>query len=267
VYLPFHFFPGDSASPSSVRKDGKTNIFNTTPDSGRVKKLLVDAFRTRNLYRVGIAIHTYSDTWAHQNFSGKDEDWNTIDQGSVIPHIGHAQALGKPDGLTEMWKDERLVRENELISNKDRFIEAARKIYKYLRTYNKLDFSNHEDVMEKLRWLTGVFDRNSSTQEERIFNYIIGENMLKYNQYEWFTESVYHGDAVLENSEGVVGYDKILWMKDTIRHFFDNKERQEFQAKEGFIGSRWHQWNEAAKAHLAAAKKILSDILEPVSSR
>ncbi len=265
VYLPFHFFPGDPGYEKAERSDGRRNTYNTTPDSPRVKRLLVDALNSRNLYRIGIAIHTYSDSWAHQNFSGMDEDWNTVDPGSIIPHIGHAQALGKPDSLTEVWKDERLAKEHGTVSNKDRFIEAARKIYKYLRTYNRLDFSNHEDAMEKLRWLTGVFDGKSSTQEERIFSYIIDENMLKYNQYEWFTEAVYHDDAVLENSEGVVGYDKVLWVKDTIRHFFDSSDRQVLRAKDDFIGSRWHKWNEAAKEHLKSAKTILSDIIDKVS--
>ena len=48
-----------------------------------VKKLLIEGLKTRNLYRVGIAIHTYTDSWAHQNFSGLDEEWNTTESSSL----------------------------------------------------------------------------------------------------------------------------------------------------------------------------------------
>jgi hypothetical protein len=262
VYLPFHFFPGDKNFPNSLRWDAKKNIYNCTPDSSNVKRLFIDALKTKNLYRVGIAIHTYSDSWAHQNFSGFDEEWNNIDPGSLIPHIGHAQVIGKPDLITEVWRDERLAYEYQQVDNKERFLEAARKIYKYLRAYNKLDFSNHNDVIEKLRWLTGIFDGKISTMEDRIYSYILDENMLKYNQYDWFKEAVYHGDVVLDNSDGAVGYEKFLWMKDTIRKFFDTKERQILKAKDDFYSTHWYKWNEAAKGHLSSAKRILSELPE-----
>ena len=98
----------------------------------RITDNITAALKTRNLFRIGIALHTYADSWAHQNFSGLLEDWNSVEKRSPVPAIGHAQAFRKPDDPGLMWSDPRLVPANAHIVNRDRVLAAARMIYKYL---------------------------------------------------------------------------------------------------------------------------------------
>lgn len=260
VNIPFHFFPGDINYPGARRKDGKTNKFSCSPGSSRVKQLLITALKSRNLYRVGIALHTYADSWAHQNFSGKDEEWNITDPSSLIPHIGHAQMLKTPDDLKDTWKDTRLIAGNNHIINGDRFLKAARMIYKYLRTYNRLGFEDHDVVIEKLKWLSGIDNYLPSSTKDRIYSYIIDENVLKYDKYEWYREAVYDNEMAREDADGFVGYDKLVWLKDALLYRTKLSQKPAFQARDDFFNTHYYRWNEAAKAHLTTVKIILKDL-------
>ncbi|MBN2534969.1 MAG: hypothetical protein JXB88_18955 [Spirochaetales bacterium] len=258
VFIPFHFFPGDMDYPGARRRDGKTNKFNCSPGSSRVKQLLITALKTLDPYRIGIALHTYADSWAHQNFSGMDEDWNTTDPSSFIPHIGHAQMMKKPDDFRGTWEDMRLV--DNKISNSERFLKAARMIYKYLRTHNRFGFDDHDVVIEKIKWVSGIDNHLPSSTQDRIFSYIIDENILKYDKYEWYREAVYDNDIDYDDADGLVGYDKILWLKDALLYKTQLSQRPVLKARDGFFDTHYYRWNEAAKAHLNTAKTILKDL-------
>jgi hypothetical protein len=96
VYVPFHFLPGDTNQPIN----GQHSRYSTTPDSPNARNLLRAALATNNPYRVGIAVHTFSDTWSHQNFTGYEEDWNSVFHWrnpfrALAPNIGHADVGGR----------------------------------------------------------------------------------------------------------------------------------------------------------------------------
>ncbi len=108
VYIPFHFLPGDK----TVDIDGKINAFSTTPHSENAKILLGNALKSENPYLIGIALHTFADTWSHQNFTAFQEDWNSVYPGynifkRLVPNIGHAEAGHSPDVISETWTDHR----------------------------------------------------------------------------------------------------------------------------------------------------------------
>lgn len=139
VWIPFHFFP-----------DGKDE-WKVHPHNAAVKELLVAALRSRNLYRIGIALHTYADTWAHQGFSGLREKGNLVDSSSPLPPIGHAQASRIPDITGLAWLDPR--RPDEIQWNGTRFLEAAEYIYRYLCTFQGRSFSDWEAKSRSVRSL------------------------------------------------------------------------------------------------------------------
>ena len=131
VYIPFHFLPGDK----TVDIDGEINAFSTTPNSENAKILLGNALKSENPYLIGIALHTFADTWSHQNFTGFDEEWNSVyPQYNIfkrlVPDIGHAEAGHSPDVISENWTDHRI---REEIKNWKRALSAAGEIYKALR--------------------------------------------------------------------------------------------------------------------------------------
>lgn len=130
IYPIFHFVPGDPTAPSAQRRDGKMHILNTTPDSENANAILDAALTAHDdtrLYRIGIASHTYIDTWAHQNFVGWYDLFNNIGL-DPKPDIGHADAEHHPDWISHLWEDSRLV--DSAISNRERFLAAAHALFR-----------------------------------------------------------------------------------------------------------------------------------------
>lgn len=258
VYIPFHFFPGDPSKARDLREDGRENRLCCTQNSPRVKQLLIKALKSRDLFRIGIALHTFADSWAHQNFSGLVEDWNRLDQRSLVPAIGHAQAFRKPDQPLLVWEDRRLVRRQRRVYNRDRVIKAARQIYKYLRTYHKLDFKDVDLVQWQLDKLLGDQDSEKSS-DERISDFIIQENMMKYDRSEWLEEAF----ELRENPGDdrlFTGYDKLLWLRDAMLYRSSLVVQKPVQALEGFYDSHFYRFQHAAREHKIAAASILSDL-------
>ena len=248
IYPIFHFFPGDPDSPTAARKDGRTDPFNTTPNSGNVKSLFEDALNSRNLYRVGIATHVYADTWAHQNFCGSKDDFNAIRSLTTIlvPDIGHADAGHNPDMVCHEWEDNRLVPENSRISNNERFLEAAQNIFFAFGKYNHPDVN--KDTLnaswdELRRQLSKVIDKETfpadpfdSNQKARIRGY-------------------------MDICSDIPGYDEDVWRhqavdKDLVElDYFDK-----YWGKSNFRNSHWYQFQEAAKTHHDISMKILAPL-------
>jgi hypothetical protein len=78
IYPIFHFIPGDRDSPTTNRKDGASSSWVTTPNSPLANEMLDAALGSDDLYRIGASSHAFVDTWAHQNFLGKDDAYNEM---------------------------------------------------------------------------------------------------------------------------------------------------------------------------------------------
>lgn len=255
VYVPFHFVPGEIDHGRTRRKDGRTNRLDTTPDSPAAKQILISALKSRDLYRVGIALHTYADTWAHQNFSGIRETWNSCDEGSIIPPIGHAQMLKTPDLLAQRWEDPRLLPPHRAVDNRERVFAAARKIYKYLCTYNRRPFSDADLVMDMLAARLGR-PGAERPMEERILDLTIEENIERFDRTEWVREAIPSAE-IADDSDAARGYDKILWLRDEVLYRSKLVKKKAVPALRGFYSSHFYRFNEAAKAQLETAYEAI----------
>jgi len=135
IYPIFHFIPGNPDAPSAKRQDGKRSPWMTTPNSPLANAMLDTALKSRSLYRIGASAHAYADTWAHQNFIGKDDGLNELLAGGGLWEevkddalkIGHALAGHQPDIPDLIWTDGRLA--NSRVINADRFLDAARHLF------------------------------------------------------------------------------------------------------------------------------------------
>ena len=132
IYTHVHFLPGVPDAPSAARKDGKSSLLNTTPNSPRSQIIFGQALASESVHQIGIATHMYFDTWAHQNFIGTTYHFNGMrDPKNIIksagkkalPNVGHADAKHDPDIITLKWTDDRLV--NSKISNRQRHLDAG----------------------------------------------------------------------------------------------------------------------------------------------
>ncbi|MBS0236414.1 MAG: hypothetical protein JSS50_03640 [Proteobacteria bacterium] len=135
VYPVYHFLPGDVKQSSRMRRDRKRHPMLVTPNSKLAQKLMKWALSSDDLYTIGIASHAFVDTWAHQNFAGTQDSINSMNDNwlSVLtPNIGHADALEKPDLISNHWVDSRL--KVSMISNPHRFSKAAKALLKCYAT-------------------------------------------------------------------------------------------------------------------------------------
>ena len=62
--------PGKVLAKDSRRKDGKLHHLNTTPDNKNANQILDRALETNNLYKIGLAVHAFADTYAQQKQYG-----------------------------------------------------------------------------------------------------------------------------------------------------------------------------------------------------
>ena len=261
VYIPFHFFPGDIDYRGARRKDGRTNPYNCTQGSTNATTLLKRAFNTNNLYRIGIAIHTYADSWAHQNFSGLNEDWNSINQGSIIPKVGHAEVISQPDIITGKWIDNRLTGEYQYIDNEQRFLDACKNIYIFLCNYSGKDPDDWSWLRKRLKNLIGPYDEKNELMQERILNYVVEEYLLEYNKYDWIRNALFYNQNEHALEDSFKSYDKISWLKDQRLYKTNVFEKPTVVPKPDLYESHWYKWQEAAKAHLKEARLMLKNLI------
>jgi len=287
IYPIFHFVPGKVLTKDSRRKDGKLHYLNTTPDNKNANQILDSALETNNLYKIGLAVHAFADTYAHQNFVGYFEGYNHL--GGVLQKspakVGHASATHKPDIPNLIWKDERLCSFNCKRNNKEIFLKAAGRIFEKLKLHNnsqistqKLESEKEEllsdlsaaigDTTEKFTFFSNLFDNKDKNL--RIKNYrklsqqkqYGGTKVKKYNKYQWL-------DRVLANPV------KISWFKlqreiplipipviiEAVKDFFgvEFSFKYSWKDKNDYKNSHWYRFQKAVKELQEEAETILEN--------
>jgi hypothetical protein len=237
VYPAFHFMPGalgEIAGDCARRRDGKLHLMNTIPDSINSRQILKAALDSHDLCRIGIATHMYADTFAHQNFVGFEESFNGM-KGlfeSIVPDIGHADAGYKPDRISLLWEDRRLVQSHSKIDNKERFIEAAQCIYQRYASY----LNTSPDSRKTAAQIDKAIGKHEDGKKARIDRYkkLIGRGFIQYDKKVWFREAVDRVSVEIQYTGG----------EDTVP-----RSETEYVWKGNYKESRWYRFQEAVKAH------------------
>jgi hypothetical protein len=253
VYLPFHFLPGDRERASAERADGKASRWAVTPDSPLAKELLVAALRAGDDFRIGIALHAYADTWAHQHFSGRIEEGNALDRSSPLPPAGHLQALRDPDDASGSWIDPRLAGGLSRVDNGERFRAAARKIYRYLRTSLRLGFEDEDLHLDEL---SAAWRRYPGDIKARIASATVDLGLPPYDRRGYLAAA---GIAEAEAGDSLfAGYDKLAWAKAQVARRAGIGSGSRRVATRGlYRDSALRRWNEAAREHRELALSLL----------
>ncbi len=142
VWVPFHFLPGNDGLPRGQRPAGGLNAqLVCRPDSAPARDMVRAAIASRKklwgLHRLGITMHVFADTWAHQGFAGVQAPVNEASDlrhgdgeeltslmerlksyfvVSTLP-LGHGAVLSYPDRPWLHWSytnglGERIERDN-----------------------------------------------------------------------------------------------------------------------------------------------------------
>ena len=262
IYPFFHFVPGDPMRKTAFRKDGKMHWLNTTPDSKNANKIMDAAIETENLYRIGVACHSYADTWAHQNFVGYYDEFNSMASplGQITPDIGHADARHNPDWPSLVWRDERLLDERR--ENKSLFLVAAghilQKLIKFVdgKITKKEIIQKKKELVKDLGKAIGDRDQNNSCRLERIVRY---REVSARNGYGAMDIPEYDSDRWLAAAldEDVRGLrdrsDFTLARWDPLRDIYSWADRKTYKQTD------WYRFQEAVKGHQGSAWEILRE--------
>ncbi len=249
IYPVFHFLPGsltEIAGDSARRADGKLHLMNTIPDSLSGRKVLTEALASNNPYRIGIATHAYSDTFAHQNFVGADDGFNDMAGllEKLIPSVGHADVKHSPDIPNGLWQDRRLVPSHTSIDNKVRFLDAAGYLFDIYRGLSTAD----NDRSSLLEDLGDAIGESTSTKTQRVNRYkkLIGGEFIKYDDNGWFNEAV--DFTTMDTFDSGTG--------DTVP-----VSESRWVWKDNYKASHWFKFQEAVKGH---QEYVLANIVRPI---
>lgn len=254
IYPIFHFIPGEPDAPTAQRRDGKMHLLNTTPNNFNANEIMDEAFKASSdiqLYRIGVATHGYSDSWAHQNFIGWFDFCNNIGL-DIKPDIGHANAEHQPDWINHQWVDNRLVDPD--VNNKLRYLSASKALFNkyrdYIKTKRKITPApKWMDLKQELDTLMGPIysGHRKRYQEERIKRY---KQVLKWQDYDelrWFNQAIrteVHGAK--DSYKGIRS--RFTLFKD--EYFWREDVEME--------NTHWYRFQEAVKEQERMALKLLA---------
>lgn len=259
LLMCFHFLPGDKDKVYNAavhrrhlyrHKDKEITRFNTIRDSKNAKRLIQwvskyfvqEKNNDKKLIQLGIALHTYADTWAHENFTGFRQGWNSIYPAlsplSLIPNVGHAEAMHSPDNPNEIWKDKRF---GFRVDNPEKFIDASRKVYQILCTLTGTGdpWSSFEAQLKQIFQIKlGIFENEYDERKKKLLSMISSDTkrqkLLKYGSEDWFVEAVDAEDYFIRDI--LDDFNKLTELK-----------KPEAHAKPGFFESKWYYFQESAK--------------------
>jgi len=259
IHPLFHFFSGTSneiLNCSPPRRDGKLHLLNTTPGNSNAQKLIKAALKSNNPCRIGIATHTFVDTYSHQNFAGIKDEFNGMSGflEGLIPNIGHADAKHNPDRPALKWEDDRLSSTHKIIDNKARFLAASKHLYKLYRLHIKPKYSaknlerEQTALQKEIDSAIGAYDKKNKRKETRIKRYkrLIGDDLVEdYNKNAWFKLAVQRKrERVIDN------------ITDRISHEWS------YHWKENYKKSDWYMFQEAVKAQQKKGEAILHPVFK-----
>ncbi|MFM2429295.1 MAG: hypothetical protein RLZZ511_508 [Cyanobacteriota bacterium] len=164
VWLPFHFLPGNGGLPAGQDPAGgfieKLICRANSPIAQElVAQCISKANASYGLHWLGITLHVYADTWAHQGFAGVNhqvnqasrllnavgqEDVGLLDRlkgyfiGEALP-LGHGAVLGNPDKPYLRWAYTNGCGEAIQRDNPQEFIAAVEAMVQVMQRFRLRD--------------------------------------------------------------------------------------------------------------------------------
>lgn len=276
VWIPFHFLPGNEGLAAHQNPNGTfINKLICRPNSHVAQDMLRECIQLRQthhgLYRLGIAMHVYADTWAHQGFAGVNHQVNEarklIDsQGNldlkftkkikayfkkkvvenltghllseVFP-LGHGAVLGHPDKPFLKWGYTNGLNEKIIRNNPTDYIEAADHMCQWLQRYRLGDPNALVPGLPAADKAVIAEHLQSITHKDDEVRYRQWLNLINQGRFSF-------GSAHLSYIHKGIG----SWKHNAIgtEAFLDTGE-EVFQYYPSFLESHWKRFHEALIAH------------------
>ena len=262
VWVPFHFLPGNGGKTAGENPEGsfieKLVCYPDSPIANDVLDACIkNADKNYSLHRLGITMHVFADTYAHQGFAGVLHDINKIDKLTFLNEdqdffdvvkaraanefpMGHGPALTSPDKPYLEWKyvneyHGKPVKRN----NTEIFMNAVHNLVGHLGNY--LYQVEGKEVPDEIADDYQKIEDNFKTFREED-----GENRHK----RWL-KSIAAGDfsfgpQELEYKAKGIG----SWKHKAIGQDKEIDEKDDtFEYSDDFLNSDWKLFHDALQAH------------------
>jgi len=270
VWLAFHFLPGNGGKPAGENPSNKfIDKIVCTPDSPVAREMVAQAITDQDkayaLHRLGVVMHIYADTWAHQGFAGVLNDINEVEDAKevgsnnifdnitrfladiledAIPPLGHGRAYTLPDMPFLSWSYKNGKGKKITRNNTDDFCTATEQMCIAMKRYIAKDPSAQ---------VTGLPD-NDKDHIRYLFSSITDKDGDERHQ-KWL--------KAIRNGEFSFGPETISykprgknsWKYKSLGTSFDLAVHKYHQ---DFLTSDWKLFHDAIKAHRFT---IIHDIL------
>lgn len=277
VWIPFHFLPGNGGKPLGQNPNGSfIRKLVCYPDSHVARDMLracaLDKDKPYYLQRIGITMHVYADTFAHQGFAGVNHKINSVSKikssdekkdksffkkilnyflSESFP-LGHGAALTYPDTPSIEWEyknglDKKRVKRN----NADIFMEAVDKMCRALQCFHQ---SKPDMELEEMAGLPEADNKKIF----KLINSTKGESGEERHE-KWITQ-IQKGTFSFGPEEiDYLAKGRGSWKHKSIGQLAaSDTGREEFTFKKTFMKSNWKNFHDALQAHRF---DVLHDIL------
>jgi len=258
VWMPFHFLPGNAgADAGEGLQERFIHKLVCLPESpiakDMVKAAILDQDKPYKLHRLGITMHVYADTWAHQEFAGVKHEINNVDHiieiGSsdvfkdglvnliirMTPELGHGRAYIFPDMPFLAWEYVNGHGKKIIRNNTDIFCEAADALCKVMKRYRLRD----PDAS-----VTGI-EENDMLQIRKLF--VNSKKKDGEDRHQDWTAAIKQG--LFSFGSATISYaedGKDSWKAQALG---SSRDLPEYTYKESFLTSNWKLFHDALQLH------------------
>ena len=284
-WVPFHFLPGDMMEQNPRLKNGTdTKEFEERviclQDSVIANEMIKECFNLKDtphfLHRIGVTLHVYADTWAHQGFSGIQSVYNKVQYlddedprgswigkmlervkdfftgiasrliGDVMP-LGHGAALAYPDLPYLSWKYKDHQGHVHERNNVDEFMDAVDHIYAMLVKLKNGSF-NHK---------AGSLSESDSLSIRNCFSDFTDEDAdVRHTQ--WLGAISAGLFSFGREDISYVEFGKGSWTEEALgEELYCRHQRKYYAFKETFMTSDWKMFHDALKDHRYFLTRVL----------
>lgn len=272
VWVPFHFLPGNNKQTVDSTVEGSfINKLVCKPYSDPAIEMIDKCIENKDkpyaLHRLGITMHVFADTYAHQDFAGKLHDINKVedlechnfDLGFFDSHtssllnrrfpMGHGAALTCPDMPFLEWSYTNGLGERKNRKNLNIFMEACEHMYAQFTRYLSA-IGREDDILD-------IHDNDREKIRENFMTFISDDEKERHDLW---LKSLSKGDF----SFGAVKLEYIpkgigSWKYQAIEQDKEvDEDDDKFEFKEEFLTSHWRNFHVALKAHRF---DVINDIL------
>ena len=276
VWVPFHVLPGNGGKPAGENPNGSfIRKLVCYPDSYVARDMLracvSDYEKPYALHRLGISMHVYADTWAHQGFAGVNHKINevkgiksnnkSLDKSffnkianyflSESFPLGHGAALSHPDRPSLIWEyrnglNEKVERDNPAI-----FIDAVDKMCRAMQCFRTQDLSMDLESMPGL----------PAKDTKKILSLIksIKGDSGEIRHEKWIDEIKNGSFSFGQQNIKYIAKGKGSWKYQSIGQLASaDTGREVFTYENSFLSSNWKLFHDALQAHRF---DVLNDVL------